>query len=122
MFAASAGLKMIPTEMFDSAQIDGANSFQTFRYITWPLVFPLLAPAIIIRGIFAFNTFYLFQVFNIWLSLSTWSYNFFNNLGGYYRGQYAISAVINVLTVLILILFVLLFNRASKADRGVTYA
>ena len=62
MLAASAGLKMIPLDVYDAAAIDGAGGWQHFRPITWPLLLPLLAPALIIRGIFAFNQFYLFYV------------------------------------------------------------
>lgn len=123
MLAASAGLKMIPKESFDAAQIDGATGWQTLRYVTWPLVYPLLMPAIIIRGIFAFNQFYLFQTFGFGTgTLATMSYNFFNPSGFFINGQFAISAVINIITVIILIGFVLLFNRWSNAEKGVTYA
>jgi hypothetical protein len=37
-------------------------------------------------------------------------------------GQFAVSAVINILTVIILMVFVMLFNRWTKAAEGVTYA
>lgn len=124
LMAASAGLKMIPDEVYDAAAIDGANQWQTFLRVTWPLLLPLLLPAIIVRGIFAFNQFYLFQAFYaLEATLSTLSYNVFNS-GGFhpYGGQFAISSVINVLNILILIGFVILFNRWSKAGQGVTYA
>ncbi|HEY4692344.1 MAG TPA: sugar ABC transporter permease [Bellilinea sp.] len=123
MLATSASMKMIPKESFDAAQIDGADALQTFFYITLPLIYPLLVPAIIIRSIFAFNQFYLFQAFGIGDgTLATMSFNFFNPSGFFINGQFAISAVLNIITVLILVIFVILFNRASKADQGVTYA
>jgi multiple sugar transport system permease protein len=118
MLAVSAGLKMIPLEVFDASAIDGATPWQTFRYVTWPLLLPLFVPAIIIRSIFAFNQFYLFQAFGFTNStLATLSYNTFNE-----GGQYAISAVINIITVIILVGFVVLLNRGSKIGEGVTYA
>ena len=119
MLASRAGLKMIPTDVFDAAAIDGANSSQIFQSVIWPLLLPLLIPAIIVRGIFAFNQFYLFQAFfgpYGSITLANQSYNLFHN------GQYAISAVINVVTVAILIILVMLFNRWSKASEGVNYA
>lgn len=125
MLAASAGLKMLPTEVFDAAAIDGATPWQTFRHVTWPLLTPLLVPAIIIRAIFAFNQFYLFQMFvqffggqqYIPVTLSTFSYYLL------YRGsEFGISAILNIITILMLIGFVILFNRWSKAGEGVTYA
>jgi ABC-type sugar transport system permease subunit len=123
MLAASAGLKLVPAEVFDAAQIDGANAWQTFRHVTWPLLMPLFVPAIIVRGIFAFNQFYLFQAFYAGDgTLAALSYNFFNPSGFYINGQFAVSAVLNILTLLILVGFVVLFNRWSKAGEGVTYA
>jgi arabinogalactan oligomer/maltooligosaccharide transport system permease protein len=123
MLAATAGLKMLPTEVYDAAAMDGANGFGTFRYVTWPLMAPLIFPAIIIRGIFAFNQFYLFQAFGVRNgTLATLSYNFFNPSGYSINGQFSISAVLNILTMLILIGFVIWFNRFSKAGEGVTYA
>jgi ABC-type sugar transport system permease subunit len=118
MLAASAGLKMIPKEVYDAAAIDGADIWQAFRYVTWPLILPLLFPAIIVRGIFAFNQFYLFQVFGYGdATLASLSYNVFNP-----SGRFAISAIINILTVLILIVFVMLFNRWSRAEEGLIHA
>ncbi len=35
-----AGLQGIPQEYYEAAQIDGANAFQKFRYITAPLISP----------------------------------------------------------------------------------
>lgn len=125
MLAASIGLKTIPKEVLDAAAIDGASIWQIFKYVTWPLLLPLLIPAIIVRGIFAFNQFYLFQAFGFADStLATLSYNIFNPTNGFgrYGGQFAISATINIIAVILLMFFVMLFNRWSKAGEGVTYA
>jgi raffinose/stachyose/melibiose transport system permease protein len=35
-----AGLQQIPAELYESARIDGANAFQMFRKVTWPLIIP----------------------------------------------------------------------------------
>ncbi len=35
-----AGLKDIPGEYYDAARVDGANAWQRFRHITWPLLKP----------------------------------------------------------------------------------
>jgi arabinogalactan oligomer/maltooligosaccharide transport system permease protein len=129
MLAASAGLKQVPMDVFDAAAIDGATAWQTFRHVTWPLLMPLVVPAIIIRGIFAFNQFYLMQIFSFLHSnyfmttLAALSYNIFNPSGFFgSNGQFAVSAALNIITMLVLVGFVVLFNRWSKADEGVTYA
>jgi arabinogalactan oligomer/maltooligosaccharide transport system permease protein len=122
MLSATASLKFLPIEVYEAAAIDGATLWAQFRWITWPLLMPLLVPAIIIRAIFAFNQFYLFYTLQIpppLLTFSTISYFFFypnSNFGG----QFAISAAINMFTVFILILMLYWFNRWSHAAEGVT--
>jgi ABC-type sugar transport system permease subunit len=115
MLAANAGLKTIPKEIFEAASLDGADSWQIIRHMTIPLLMPVLLPAIIIRGIYAFNQFYLFQAFLFTEStLATLSYNLFNPSSGFGGGQFAASAIINIFTVLILIVLVSVFNRRMQ--------
>ena len=120
MLAASAGLKLIPPEVYEAAAVDGAEGWLLFREVTWPLLLPLAVPALIIRAIFAFNQFYLFYVMQTPFPLTTFanlSYLFFTH-----GNRYAVSAAINVFTVVVLIGLLLVFNRWSKAAEGVTYA
>lgn len=122
MLASSAGLKMVPNDVYEAAAIDGATIWQTFRFITLPLLLPLLMPAIIIRAIFAFNQFYLFQVFQYSLdqtTLASLSYSFFNPTSG---GQFSVSAIINIITVIFLVGFVALFNRETRSKVEITNA
>jgi raffinose/stachyose/melibiose transport system permease protein len=37
-----AGLEGVPKELHEAAMIDGAGTFQRFRYVTWPLLAPAL--------------------------------------------------------------------------------
>lgn len=37
-----AGLQNIPEELYEAAKIDGANTWQSFRYITIPLIMPTM--------------------------------------------------------------------------------
>jgi len=120
MLAATAGLKMIPVEVSDAAAIDSAGVWHRFRLITWPLLLPLLVPAIIIRSIFTFNQFYLYYVRQPPFPATTFAVSSFFLIGS--AGQYALSAAINLFTVLVLVVLVLWFDRRSKATEGVTYA
>lgn len=124
MLATLAGLKMIPRDVYDAAAMDGASRWETLRAITIPLLLPLLAPALILRTIFAFNQFYLFYVMNPpypLYTLSSLSYFFFNPTYGF-GGVFAVSAGINLITVVVLIFLLLRFNKWSRAAEGVTYA
>jgi trehalose transport system permease protein len=54
-----AGIETIPKELYESAQIDGANRWKGFWKITLPLLRPSITMAIVIRGIDAFRIFEL---------------------------------------------------------------
>ncbi len=54
MYLISTGaLTSIPAELQEAARVDGANAFQVFRRITFPMLMVSLAPLLI--GSFAFN-------------------------------------------------------------------
>jgi len=50
-----AGLQSISTEIYDAARIDGAGFWQTFRYITWPLLLPITVTVTLIRALEMFK-------------------------------------------------------------------
>jgi len=45
-----AGIRGIPSELFEAAQVDGANMWQVYRYIVLPLLRPITLGAVIILG------------------------------------------------------------------------
>ncbi|MGC8867719.1 MAG: carbohydrate ABC transporter permease, partial [Elusimicrobiales bacterium] len=49
------GLQSISQSYYDAASIDGAGYFQKLRYITLPLIKPVLLPAITLGTIWTFN-------------------------------------------------------------------
>ena len=59
-----AGLQGIPDEVHDAATVDGVNTWQRFRWITFPLLRPSFAIAVVVEFIFAF------QIFDIIWSLT----------------------------------------------------
>jgi multiple sugar transport system permease protein len=44
-----AGLKNIPSDLYEAAELDGARGFQLFRYVTWPALQPVLATALMLQ-------------------------------------------------------------------------
>lgn len=52
-----AGLTTLPSEPFESALVDGANRWQTFWKITFPLLLPSIVVAMLLRMIDALKTF-----------------------------------------------------------------
>ncbi len=57
MLIVLGGIAAIPTEPYESAQIDGAGMWQMFRFITLPLILPFIFIAAMIRSIDAIKSF-----------------------------------------------------------------
>ena len=52
-----AGLMMIPGDVYEAAEVDGANGWTTFWRVTFPLLRPTIALAVLFRVLQAFNLF-----------------------------------------------------------------
>jgi len=52
-----AGMQAIPNELYESAYIDGVNSFQKFFYITLPGITELIMIATLLSSLWTFNDF-----------------------------------------------------------------
>lgn len=50
-----AALQGVPEELYEAARVDGANSFQIFRKITFPILLPISVTVIMIRGLEIFK-------------------------------------------------------------------
>ena len=66
-----AGLGNIPTELNDAAEIDGANKWEVFRYVTFPLLSPTTYFLSLIAIIGTFKAFATLWVFRESLALGT---------------------------------------------------
>jgi multiple sugar transport system permease protein len=52
-----AGLQSLPREPFEAAAIDGTTPLRVFRYLTLPMLRPVIVVCVVIRSIDAFRTF-----------------------------------------------------------------
>lgn len=52
-----AGLQVIPSELYESAKVDGANKLKQFYYITLPMLKPTILVAVLFRSLDAFRVF-----------------------------------------------------------------
>ncbi|MBU3753488.1 MAG: sugar ABC transporter permease [Candidatus Nanopelagicaceae bacterium] len=52
-----AGLQQIPAELYEAAEVDGANRWQQFRSVTWPMALPTTAVVIAYTTIQSFRAF-----------------------------------------------------------------
>jgi len=120
MLIALAGLSSLPTEPFESAQIDGASGLQLFWYLTLPMLRPALMVALMFRSIDALKTFDIIYVITSGgpayasetLNLYTYAQGF-----QYFNMGYA-SAALVIFFVLVMgasLLFIRLRRAASEA-------
>jgi multiple sugar transport system permease protein len=117
-----AGLQSLPPEPFEAAQIDAAGPWRTFRYITLPMLRPVMVVCIVIRSIDAFRTFDIVwtitgggparatELFSIYAYVESFQ---FLNLG---RGSAAavIGAIIIVIFAMLLYRILNRFVEVSK--------
>ena len=52
-----AGIKQIPKSLNEAAEVDGANSFQEFFYVTLPMLRPVMLFVVVISIIHSFQVF-----------------------------------------------------------------
>ena len=58
-----ARLQVIPIEQEEAAKLDGASTWQVFRYVTLPWLMPVLIIAVLLRTIWSFNEFEMVYLF-----------------------------------------------------------
>jgi multiple sugar transport system permease protein len=116
-----AGLQAMPQELHEAAAIDGAGPFRRFRYITLPLLRPLIAVQLLFSVIYAA---YQFAIPEIMLGTNPgqdadlmmtliYRQSFSNNLFGF-------GAAASTLLMLIMAVWVAVWYRAFKRDLEVT--
>ncbi|MDE0113921.1 MAG: sugar ABC transporter permease, partial [Albidovulum sp.] len=57
-----AGLTNIPKDLIEAARMDGANALKRFWHVTLPLMRPVIAVIVIVRGVDAAKTFDLIWI------------------------------------------------------------
>ncbi|NKF32705.1 sugar ABC transporter permease, partial [Pseudomonas sp. BGM005] len=57
-----AGLQTIPASLQEAASLDGATSWQRFRYVTLPMLTPIIAVVMTFSVLFTFTDFQLIYV------------------------------------------------------------
>lgn len=113
-----AGLTALPDAPDEAARIDGANAWQRFRYVTLPLLRPVILTAIILRAIDALKTFDLLYAtegpgggsFHQLETLNIYAYTLTFKFDAY--GQ--ASAVLMLFLALILMVLALLTLRRNQ--------
>jgi multiple sugar transport system permease protein len=116
MLIVLGGLASVPREPYESAEIDGANAWQQFRYLTLPMIAPFIMVATIIRTIDALKSFdiiYAMTQGGPGTASETINIYLFNTAFAYYNIGYS-SAMVIVFFVLIIVLSMVLLMIRSR--------
>lgn len=113
-----AGLQALPDELFEAAVTDGASRWQQFRFITVPLLMPVIVATVVLRVIGLVNSPDLLIVLtnggpgNATQVLSLYAFQ-----TAYTAFNFGYAASISVLMLLMLMAFTVVYVRVSGATK-----
>ena len=122
MMAFLAALQSIPPVLYEAGSIDGASAVQRFRYITLPLLRPIILVLIILRSIWSINSFDMVYVLTAGgPANATQLTSLYIFKTAFERGMFSSSATASMLIFVVVLGLALLFMRVS-ARQGATHA
>lgn len=108
-----AGLQLIPNELYEAARVDGAGKIKQFFSITFPLLKPSLAVALIFRTLASLRVFGLFQVLVGQQKYSMASYNYYQLIGNRAMG---LASAISVIIFIIIFIFAVMYMKTLGVE------
>ncbi len=112
-------LQSIPKDMYEAAEVEGANRWQRLRFITLPLLRPTLIPAIVLSVVWTFN------MFNIIFLVSGGEPGGANEILitkaykiAFENYQYAYAAAYSTVIFMILLVYGIFQTRITKATES----
>jgi arabinogalactan oligomer/maltooligosaccharide transport system permease protein len=112
-------LQSIPRDMYEAAEVEGADRWQRLRYITLPLLRPTLIPAIVLSVVWTFN------MFNIIFLVSGGEPGGANEILitkaykiAFENYQYAYAAAYSTVIFMILLVYGIFQTRVTKATES----
>jgi multiple sugar transport system permease protein len=112
-----AGLKQIPTEMFEAAALDGAGRFKQFFHVTLPLLSPVLFFNVVLETIAGFQGFTAAFVISGGTggpADSTLLYTVYLYLRGFGDFQMGYASAMSIILMLVILVVALVQLRALR--------
>ena len=108
-----AGLQLIPGDVYEAADVDGASKIRQFFYITLPLLRPTLAVALVFRTLDALRVFDLFQIVLAQSRFSMASFSYYELIANRAAGYSSASSVV---IFLIIFVFAIIYIRVLGVE------
>ncbi|WP_228562849.1 carbohydrate ABC transporter permease [Catenulispora rubra] len=113
------GLQGVPEQLYEAAAIDGANAWQRFRRITWPMLRPVTLVVLTLGLIYTVKVFDVIQIVtqggpaNSSQTLTTYAYNL-----SFQQLEFGKGAAVGNLLILVAIVFAALYLRSVRETEG----
>ena len=115
------GLQSIPAELYEASAIDGASRWQSFRYVTLPMLRPIAFLVTLIDVIWTFNVFSV-----IYLITAGGPYNRSHTLFTFawfqaFQGtqKFALGGAYGMIILVILLVFTIIYSRLLRSTETV---
>lgn len=110
-----AGLQLIPGDVYEAADVDGASKVRQFWSITLPLLKPTLAVALVFRTLDAVRVFDVFQIVLAKRKYSMASYAYYELIDSQAMGY---SSAASVIIFLIITIFAIFYIRMLGVEES----
>jgi multiple sugar transport system permease protein len=115
-----AGLQAIPTELYEAARVDGASVIQRFRYITLPMLRPIIVVATATRIVWTFNyADLIFVMTSGGPANATQITSTYTLLQAYSNLDFGYAATLSVALLLIMLGFTVFYLRITRGLESV---
>jgi N,N'-diacetylchitobiose transport system permease protein len=109
-----AGLLQVPSDLIDAAKVDGANSWQAFRFVTAPILKPIFLIVLCLSTIWDFGVFnQIYVLLNQRPSSDYYTMAIYSYRESFGVTQYGLGAAISVLMVLVLVVVTFFYVRQT---------
>jgi N,N'-diacetylchitobiose transport system permease protein len=109
-----AGLLQVPSDVIDSANVDGAGSLQTFRHVVAPILKPIFLIVTCLSTIWDFGVFnQIYVLLNERPSADYYTIAIYSYRESFGVTQYGVGAAIAVIMVLVLVIVTFFYVRET---------
>jgi N,N'-diacetylchitobiose transport system permease protein len=116
-----AGLRTVPTELYEAAKVDGSSAWNTFWKITFPLLRPIFSVVLVLSVIWDFRVFT--QLFIMSGLANSDSFNLslygYSTAFGSLNAKYGLGSAIAMVLTLIVLAVTAVYTRMMVRQQGV---
>jgi multiple sugar transport system permease protein len=110
-----AGLKSLPIELYEAANVDGATSFQKFKYITLPMLRPVILVAVVMRTLTSLQVFdSIYVMTGGGPGSATETLSFYTYREAFISYDIGFSSALNVLIILLAMIFTIIYMKIIR--------